>query len=303
MPDATNPSVDVVVPHRCDLGEGPVWDEERQAICWVDILPGHIHEYRPGERVYSRLEIGQMAGAVALREDGHFMAALQHGFAFVDRENGTVVPICDPEEDDDGNRFNDGKCDPAGRFWAGTMALDERAGAGNLYMMDGALNCHLKKTGVSISNGLAWSGDQKKMYYIDSPTHSVTVFDYDPSRGDIGPGKVAFRIPEEEGTPDGMTIDREGMLWIAHWDGWQVARWHPGSGEKLLSIPLPAARITSCTFGGPDYRDLYVTSAATGLTDDELAVQPLAGSLFVVRGLHAQGEPASRFLTETPLRT
>jgi sugar lactone lactonase YvrE len=169
------------------------------------------------------------------------------------------------------------------------MALDERPGAGSLYLLKPDGTAEVKVTGVGVSNGLAWSPDHRTLYYIDSPTRQVRAFDFDPATGSLSNGRVAFSIPAEEGFPDGMTIDREGMLWIGHWDGWQVARWDPASGEKLLGLKLPAARITSCTFGGEQLDDLFVTSAREGLSPKELEAQPLAGAVFVFKNCGYRG--------------
>ena len=279
----------VVAPHCCLLGEGPIWDDETKTIYWVDILNGNIHEFCTTENVHRTIQVNEIIGAVALCTNGDFLAALKSGLAFIKRLSGEVKMLHHPEVHLPANRFNDGKCDPAGRFWIGTMALAETSGAGNLYMIERDLSHSVKIEGVTISNGMAWSLDHKTFYYIDTPTFQVVAYDYDIETGDITNRKVAINIPEEEGFPDGMTIDIEGMLWIAHWDGWQVARWNPFTGEKLLSIPLPIARITSCTFGGENLQDLYITSASIGLTEKQHEEQPLAGALFVVKNCGFQG--------------
>jgi len=227
--------------------------------------------------------------AVALCTNGYFLAALKGGLAFINRATGKVKILYHPEVHLPQNRFNDGKCDPAGRFWIGTMAVAETRAAGSLYMVDRDLSHSVKIEGVTISNGMVWSSDHKTFYYIDTPTYEVVAYDYDIETGNITNRQVVVSIPEKEGYPDGMTIDNENMLWIAHWDGWQVARWNPFTGEKLLSIPLPTARITSCAFGGDDLQDLYITSASIGLTEKQLEEQPLAGSLFVVENCGFQG--------------
>lgn len=279
----------IVVNHRCLLGEGPVWNAAGNSICWVDILKGNIHEFLLSENVHRRIAVKEMIGAVALCRNGDFLAALKTGLAFINKTDGAMKLLHHPEIHLPENRFNDGKCDPAGRFWVGTMALSEKVGAGCLFMIERDLSPSVKMEGVTISNGMAWSPDHKTFYYIDTPTFEVAAYDYDIETGEIANSKIAISIPEKEGFPDGMTIDTEGMLWIAHWDGWQVARWNPFTGEKLLSIRLPAARITSCTFGGDDLKDLYITSASIGLTEQQRGEQPLAGSLFVVKDCGFQG--------------
>lgn len=289
MPALSQPAYVTLTDHRSQLGEGPVWDARNRALCWVDITSGHIHEFRLADQSHRTLELGEMVGAVALLENGDYLAALQGGLALVHRESGARTPLCHPEAARPENRYNDGKCDPAGRFWVGTMALDERPGAGNLYMINRDCTTELKVKGVSISNGLAWSADRRTLFYIDSPTHQVQAFDFNLETGGLSNRRVALNIPAAEGTPDGMAIDREGMLWIAHWDGWQVARWDPETGKKLLGWRLPAARITSCTFGGDGLNDLYVTSARVGLSDEALSQQPMAGAVFVFKNCGVRG--------------
>ncbi|MEP7143187.1 MAG: SMP-30/gluconolactonase/LRE family protein [Ferruginibacter sp.] len=285
----------VVLHHLCLLGEGPVWDIRHKVICWVDILNGVIHEYSPEQKKHRTIDIRQMIGSIAICTDGNFIAALQNGFAFINRLTADVKMIADPEDHVPNNRFNEGKCDPAGRFWAGTMALSEQAGAGNVYVMDNRLAPEKKIGAVSVSNGMAWSIDHQTFYYIDSPTLEIVAYDYEKDTGHINNKRTIIKIAEKDGYPDGMTIDSEGMLWIAHWDGWQVIRWDPNSGKKLLRIHLPAARITSCTFGGEYLQDLYITSARVGLSEDELEKQPLAGSLFAVYNCGYKGLPAFEF--------
>jgi sugar lactone lactonase YvrE len=286
---------EVVLEHRCVLGEGPVWDWKTQTICWLDILSGEIHEYRPAENSHKTLFVNQMIGAIVIRKNGHFIAALKNGFGFIDRNSGAVTLISNPEPQLPGNRFNDGKTDPEGRFWAGTMSHTDEPEKGSLYLLDTNLSVTKKISRVSISNGMAWSHDHKIFYYIDTPTFSITAFDFDIANGAIDNKRTVIRISQNEGSPDGMTIDKQGMLWIAHWDGWQITRWNPATGEKLLNIPMPVARVTSCCFGGDRYQDLYITSARTGLTDDQLKEQPLAGSLFIIKNIGYTGLPSIEF--------
>lgn len=287
--------IETVIQNVCLLGEGPVWDFRKRTICWVDILNGQIHEYNPADHVYKVISAHQMIGAVAICKNGHFIAALKNGFGFINRDSGLVSMISNPEPDLPGNRFNDGKCGPDGRFWAGTMSHTDEPEKGSFYLLDKDLSVTKKIGSVSISNGLAWSLDHRLFYYIDTPTFTVAAFDFDKVSAEIKNKKIAIRIPEDEGSPDGMTIDNEGMLWIAHWDGWQITRWNPLTGEKLLSIPLPVARVTSCCFGGENFQDLYITSAKTGLTAGQLYEQPLAGSLFIIRNIGYRGLPLFEF--------
>jgi sugar lactone lactonase YvrE len=286
---------ELVLDHKCLLGEGALWDHHTNAICWVDILNGQIHEYSTstnGHRIHS---LNEMVGTIALCNNGDFLAAIKSGVVIVNREGLITKRLVHPEAHLPGNRYNDGKCDPGGRLWVGSIALDESEGAANLYRINPDLSTSTVITNVTISNGMAWSGDQRTFYYIDTPTLTVSAFDYDLSRGQITNGRTAIEIPRSEGWPDGMTIDEEGMLWIAHWDGWQVARWNPNTGKKLLSIRLPAAHVSCCTFGGQNFGDLYITTARKGLTPAQLQEQPLAGSLFVVRDCGYNGRPTFEF--------
>ncbi len=292
-------SPEVVCDKICELGEGPLWDPTRKLICWVDILKGHIHEWSVVSEELNTIQVSQMIGAMAICNDGNYIAAMKNGFGFVNRETGKVDMIANPEEHLPENRFNDGKCDPYGRFWAGTMPIAEDKSSGSLYFLDTSLNVQKKEINIGVSNGLAWSLDHKTMYFIDSPTRQVVGYDYDKESGKLANKRTAIAIAEEDGFPDGMTIDHEGMLWVAHWGGWQVARYDPVTGKKMLSISMPVSQVTSCSFGGDSMEDLYITSARKGLSKVELEKQPLAGSLFVVRNSGHKGFPAHQFMKLT----
>jgi sugar lactone lactonase YvrE len=266
----------------------------------VDILNGIVLEYNSEMKQVVTLEFHEPIGAVALFPNGDLLAAMQSGIHRIERGSTVRSFLCHPESDTPTNRYNDGKCDPYGRFWIGSMAQDHSPGAGNLFTVYPDLTAKLQCNRISISNGLAWSNDYETLYYIDSPTRCVQAFNYDASTGNLSNRRIAFTIPEAEGTPDGMTIDREGMLWIAHWDGWQIGRWNPDTGEKLVAWKLPAAQITSCTFGGPNLDDLYITSAREGLSVEDLYNQPLAGSVFVVKNCGYQGNITPRVQINNP---
>ncbi len=296
-PDNLKP--EVVIDYTCLLGEGPVWDWKRKVICWIDILRGHVHQYSPEDKTHTTISVNDMIGCMAISTDGNIIAALKSGLAFIDRETKKIRIIADPEDHLPGNRFNDGKCDPAGRFWAGTMALSEEPQAGSVYVLDKDLTFSKKIEGVTISNGMAWSPDQKTFYYIDTPTYTIVSYQYEKTTGAISNKKAIIIFDRDHGYPDGMTIDAEGMLWIAHWDGWQITRWNPNTGKKLFSIPLPVARVTSCAFGGDNMDDLYITTARKELTEEQLKDQPLAGSLFVLHKCGVKGIPAFEFQLST----
>lgn len=293
--EITLSQTDVAVNRHCLLGECPVWDAKRQVICWIDILKGEIYEYSPGQNTIKTTAAHQMIGSIAICSNGSFLAALKNGFAFVNRQTGEVKMITNPESHLPDNRFNEGKCDPAKRFWAGTISLAEKEPVGSVYVLNGDLSVTKKIAGVTISNGMAWSLDQSKFYYIDTPTFEVSVYDYDKSTGSIKNKKTAIKVPKKDGYPDGMTTDNEGMLWIAHFGGWQVTRWNPQTAEKLFTVKLPVSQVTSCAFGGADFSDLYITTASKELTADELKKEPLAGSLFVLCNSRFTGLPAFEF--------
>ncbi len=287
--------VSIAVKHACFLGEGPVWDSKTGCLYWVDILAGHIHRFKPATDEFKTTKLNQMVGAVALCANGDMLAALQNGLSIIDQDTGQLVCVNHPEKHLPQNRFNDGKCDPAGRFWIGTMAIDESPGAGSLYMLgaDGVLSLKIK--GTTISNGMAWSADYQTFYYIDTPTLQVVAYDFNIIDGSISNKRTVITIDEKDGYPDGMTIDSEGMLWIAHWGGWQVTRRNPATGETLFKLPMPVANVTSCTFCGDNLTDLYITTAQKGLSTDELAQQPGAGYLYVWKNCGYKGLPAFEY--------
>lgn len=291
----SKPDIDVVVNHTCLLGEGPVWDIKNERMLWIDILRGDIHAFYPANKRFETFNTGTLIVSITLNKNGGLIAALQDGFASIDMEKKQIEYIKDPEAHLPYNRFNEGKCDPMGRFWAGTMSLSEEPEAGSLYTLEKGASVSKKIEGVTISNGMAWNKDHTLFYYIDTPTFEVVAYDYNKWNGNISNKKTIIKVPKEHGYPDGMTIDSEGMLWIAHWDGWQLTRWHPNTGEQLHKISLPAAKVTSCTFGGKNLDDLYITTASKEMTEDELQKQPLAGSLFVVRNCGFTGLPAFEF--------
>lgn len=276
---------------RATLGEGPIW--RRGKLHWVDIVEKRVYTYDPDSRRESFSQLDQMVGTVVPREKGGLAVAVQQGFAWLD-EDGALHPIADVEADNPKTRFNDGKCDPAGRFWAGTMAIEEDATIGSLYMLDLDGSVHKRYAPVAISNGICWSLDAQTMYYIDTPTQEVAAFDYDLGTGEIANRRTVLRIDPQEGGPDGMTIDADGNLWIALWNGWSVVCHDPNTGARLARIEVPAQRVTACAFGGPELRDLYITTARVGLTDEELKRQPDAGAVFVTP-VEARGVEAFAF--------
>jgi sugar lactone lactonase YvrE len=284
----------IVFDHVCELGEGPVWDAANQQILWLDIRKGTIHFYNRNTSVHHSFFVGEMIGSIAPRSTIGFIAGLENGIAFIDIEKNFVQHIIDPEEGM-GNRFNDGKCDAAGRFWVGTMSLKEEESKGNLYVMDIDLSLKKKVENVTISNGLAWNADNSIMYYINTPVNYIFAFDYDIETGNISNQRVVIDLTHEQGSADGMTIDEEGMLWIAFYGGWRVDRYDPVTGKLLQQIELPVENVTCCTFGGFNLDDLYITTAMQGMNEQALKEQPDAGKLFVVESVGVKGMLPQKF--------
>lgn len=275
--------VELVLDTKSDLGEGAIWNYKTGELIWVNITDKILNFYNPRLKSNKEMLTGQMIGTVVPAESGKMMVALENGFYQLDPETGAKKLIANPEEGIKGNRFNDGKCDPAGRFWAGTMSTDGKRQAGALYRLDPDSSVHKMIDNVSTSNGVVWSPDYTKMYYIDTPTRKVMAWDYDNETGEISNPETAIEVPEEMGYPDGMTIDAEGNVWIALWGGSAVGCWNPETGELLRTIDVPAKNVTSCAFGDDDLGTLYITTARQGTSDEELEKFPLAGGVFKIR--------------------
>lgn len=278
-----NNEVELRVDARALVGEGPIWDVERQVLYWVDILSHKLYVYDPVKEENQAFDIGQAVGTVVPRVSGGLMLAMHHGFAAFELATQTLTPIHDPEAHLPANRFNDGKCDPAGRFWAGTMAFEPKEPVGSLYCMEVDLSVRKVLDKVTISNGITWSLDKSTMYYIDTPTLNVRAFDYDLDSGNISNERVVIEIPKGTGAPDGMDIDAEGMLWIALYGGSRVCRYNPQTGELLHTIPMPASRVTACAFGGRDLDTLFITTACQQMTEEDWQKEPNAGGLFSIK--------------------
>lgn len=268
-----------IAPVKAVLGEGPVWVERDQALWWVDIKDPAIYRWREGGGVdywTPPVRIGSIAPAV----EGGFIAGTEIGFMWADPEAGRYRPIDNPEHDVPGNRFNDGKVDRAGRFWAGTMDDREEQALGALYRLDADLEWSSIDNGYMVTNGPAFSPDGRIMYHTDSARRLIYAFDLDEG-GNARNRRPLARFKDEHGYPDGMTVDSEGCLWVAFWDGWCLRRISP-AGETMQTVELPVERPTSCAFGGAALDRLFVTSARVGLNENALSVQPLAGALFMM---------------------
>jgi sugar lactone lactonase YvrE len=274
---------ELVLDARAFLGEGACWDARTDVLWWVDIESERLHRLDPRTGRSEVWPTGQKVGFVQPRACGGLVLGLQGGLAFFDPDTSALEVFAQPEPDRPANRFNDGKCDPAGRLWAGTMAADCAPAAGTLYRVDRDLTVHRASEAVTISNGLAWSHDASTLYYVDTATARIDALTYDLATGKAFDRRPVVTVDERLGSPDGMTIDAEGLLWVAHWDGYAVRRWDPRSGRQVDSIELPTARVTSCAFGGAGLDELYITTAREGLLPAQLEREPHSGSLFVCR--------------------
>jgi sugar lactone lactonase YvrE len=275
----TPPRYEVAVRASATLGEGPTWDPAAGRLLWLDILGSRVHTFDPATGRRGVRVTDQHVGAVKPRAGGGLVLNLRDGVGLIDPD-GTFRWL--HHEPVPGRRANDAAVAPDGSLWAGTMRYDEAPGGGSLSRFTGGGSVRTVLDDVAVSNGTGWSPDGRLMYYIDSPTRRVDVFTYDADAE--GGGRVSGRRPlaeieEGAGFPDGLTVDAEGCVWVALWDGGAVRRYTP-AGELDEVIELPTPRVTACAFGGPDLTDLYVTTARVGLPDPH----PLAGSLLVVPG-------------------
>lgn len=264
-----------------DLGEDPLWHPNEKRLYWVDIEVGRIHRHTLSNGTIETFTIGTSVGAFGFRQKGGLILATGKGFALWNEQDQKIQILTDPVAGKPGVRLNDGKVDDAGRFWAGSH---DPQGQGALYRLDPDGTCHTMWKNVTISNGLAWSLDKNTFYYTDSGDYAIYTFNHDPQSGVITNRQVFLQLPQDhsQGVPDGLTIDVEGCIWSARWDGGKVVRYSP-SGEALLEIILPVSRVTSVTFGGPRLNELFITTASTGLNPQQRKKEPLAGDIFVYK--------------------
>jgi sugar lactone lactonase YvrE len=271
------------------LGEGPIWDARTQTLYWIDILGKRV--YREGDVI---AQLDDYIGCIAPRVNGGLILTTRFSFASLEVDSAKLTVIASPENEPPTNRFNDGKCDPRGRFLAGSMDNGETEPTGSLYSFDGK-SIRKLLSHVTISNGLTWSPDYKTVYYIDTPTRKVMAYDYDLETGAIANPRLAIDIPDRSlGWPDGMTSDMQGNLWVAMWGGAQVTKWDPHTGKLLEQIPVPAKNVSSAIFGGKNCNELYLTSARKGLDGVTLAEYPLTGGVFRIE-TNVEGMPTFEF--------
>lgn len=285
--------VELVYDAAAELGEGPIWDDRRARLVFVDILRHHVHEFDPRTRQARVVTMSVPVSAVGLASRGDWVAAGGTRFLRIDPDSGAETPLVEVETPERRTRMNDGAVDPAGRFWAGSMSLDGVEGQGTLYRFDADGVVRPVIAPVTTSNGPAWSPDGRLMYYVDTRTRRVDVLDFDVASGACTNRRPFAAFPDGPGRPDGVVVDRDGGVWVGLWLGFAVHRYAP-DGTLDLVVPIPTACATKCAFGGDDLADLYVTTARGPLDAAARAAQPQAGGLFRVRP-GVRGLPAARF--------
>ncbi len=285
---------------NAQLGEGAFWNHKSQELYWVDIEGKQLHIYDPATQTNRSFPTPSRIGTVVPQSDSTAVVALEDGIYLLNTQNGKSSVLSEVEKEISINRFNDGKCDPNGNLWVGSMHLEQSAPMGSVYKISANGSTTKMIDSVTISNGIVWTKDAKTLYYIDTPTGTIRAYDYDKASATISNKRIAVTISEEVGFPDGMAIDEEDMLWVGLWNGNGVGRFNPKTGEMLSKIEVPAHNVTSCAFGGENLDKLYITTASVDMTEAERATYPLAGSLFVaspgVKGVRSKffaSEPKS----------
>ena len=273
------------------LGEGPRWNIEEQALYWVDIEGDCFYRYYPATGEYERFDTGLPVAVLGFRARGGLVLGTRDGFATWNFAEGKLTPLVDVEKEKAGSLFNDGAVSRQGYFWAGTKC---EGASSCLYRLAPDGSVAIMETGITISNGTGWSPDNRTMYFTDSLRRVIYAYDFDPATETISNRRNFAHTPDEEAVPDGLAVDSLGFVWAAYWGGWKIVRYDP-DGKREREIPVPAAHVTSCAFGGPDLTDLYITSAWSELGDEEKRAQPMAGDLFVVH-TGIKGLPESKFL-------
>lgn len=287
-----NVDCEVVCAEPSELGEGPFWHAGR--LHWVDIEAGALHRLDVSRGAHERWLLGEKIGAAAPHARGGFVVALASRVAWFDPVRDTIETIAVPEAGIGLRRFNDGKCDPRGRFVVGTLDLHSRPGVGALYRIDPDGSWEKLLPSVGLSNGLAWSADGGTFYFIDTAQRTLTAYEYDLECGRLSSPRVVWNAPAEAGGPDGMTIDATGRLWVGLWGGQSVVCIEPATGTIVERLAVPADLATACAFGGACGDELFVTSARVGYSPGKLREQPLAGAVFRLRP-GVSGPAASSF--------
>ena len=268
---------------QCILGESPYWHAERKSFFWVDIEKGELYEFQVVLKKTTKRKFNQRLSLVLEGQGEYLILALDRKIARYDLETEKLTWLIEVEDDQPLNRFNDGACDADGRLWIGTMSTKFTPGSGSLYKITSELSPEKMLGKISISNGMAWTSDNETFYYIDSPTQEIRAYHFDLETGEIIMDRTVIRVPKELGTPDGMSIDQQGKLWVAHYGGFGVYCWDPENGKLLKKISLPVPNVTSCVFGGENLDHLLITTARENLTEVQLKEYPESGDVFLVK--------------------
>ena len=285
---------ELLIDNRATHGEGPVWDPANAVLYWVDLTGCRLHSWKPGAEKERDFQFQEPVCAVAPVAEGRLLVAFAKRLAYVNLSDLSIEEICKVEPDLPGNRCNDGKMDPSGRFWIGTMSNDGSIeGAGALYRLDegGQLTRVLDR--LTIANGMGWSSNQRTMYFIDSPTREVWAFDFDPADSSITNQRTVIKVPGHLGIPDGMAVAEDNTLWVAHWGASCVCQWCPLTGDVLAVVETGCRHTSSCCFGGEKGRKLFITTSRLGIEPKRLEEAPLSGSLF-------QFSPPDQFSSPKP---
>jgi sugar lactone lactonase YvrE len=287
--------VERVLEAKALIGEAPHWSTASQRLYWADIVGKKVHIFNPADGTNKTYDLPELVTSISTRPGGgSLLLTLRSTFAFFDPATGKLDVLAEPEPDKPGNRFNDGKCDRQGRLWAGTMGdVDWDSPIGSLYRFDASKKPVRMDEGICCSNGLGWSPDNRTMYFSESFRYKIHAYDFDPSTGDVANRRIFASVDLGGGAfPDGLTVDSEGFVWSAQPVAGRLVRYDP-KGKMERVIELPVSRGTSCMFGGPNLDVLYITTMRATLTDDQLAEEPLAGSLLALR-------PGMRGIAEVP---
>lgn len=271
------------IPSQCYLGEGPLWLAELGCFFWVDIEKGNLHRYHLASEKLEIRHFPHYLAVVLKSQNGKLILGLDRKLVRYDWETEELEDLCEVEANQTLHRFNDGKVDLQGRIWIGTLSTKFTDGAGSLYRIDSNLKPEVQLKNLTISNGMAWTKDQDTFYFIDTPTRKIQEFSFNVDKGEIEFRRIAVSIPEDLGFPDGMCIDREGMLWVAHYGGSGVYQWNPKNGELLDKIELPVPHVTSCCFGGENLELMLITTAQENMSESELKKFPKSGDVFLVK--------------------
>ena len=265
------------------LGEGAFWNHETGILYWVDIEGRKLHLFDPQKKTDKSFPTPSRIGTVVPQNKDVAIVALENGIYKINTNNGALELLSDVEANMTENRFNDGKCDPNGNLWVGSMDLEQSKPNARLYKVESSGKTTTMLEQVTISNGIVWTKDKKTMYYIDTPTRKIRAFDFNPENSTISNERVAVAVSESLGYPDGMAIDENDKLWVGMWNGNSVLCFDPKTGKVIDKIEVPAHNVTSCAFGGKDLDLLYITTASIDMTKEEIKQFPLAGSLFVAK--------------------